>query len=394
MRRIRRLDLLVSICIGALTAGCGSEPGAPARGDEDLTDLVALPYLSWDEGADPTQRGVTRHDPERAWRGINLYTDDVREAYLMDMAGRRLHTWTLPEHYTHCEYFELLERGEIVAVCSAEGVVKVDWRSQVIWESDVPAHHDVAVAPDGVLAVPFGEGLRDYHGRRVAFDGIAWLSPAGRELRRWSIFENLEAIRRHHGRSRLDRPPAPGEKVKRWYDYYHLNTLEFLPDTPLGRRDSRFREGNLLICLRNAHLVLVLDRESMEVAWSWGAGELSFPHMPTMLPSGRLLIFDNGVRAERSRVIEVDPPSGEIVWSYTADPPSDFYSRRRGSSQRLPNGNTLICESEKGRAFEVTPDGEIVWEFWNPEVDGSRRKRIYRLMRMALDEVRERIRGR
>jgi len=37
-----------------------------------------------------------------------------------------------------------------------------------------------------------------------------------------------------------------------------------------------------------------------------------------------------------------------------------------GSCQRLPNGNTLITESNPGRAFEVTPDQKIVWEYINP----------------------------
>ena len=86
--------------------------------DEDLAALVALPYLSWtEEDVDPEQLGVTLWDGERAWSGLNLYTNDVNEAYLMDMEGRRLHTWSLSEDYNHCEYFELLAGGEIAVVC-------------------------------------------------------------------------------------------------------------------------------------------------------------------------------------------------------------------------------------------------------------------------------------
>jgi hypothetical protein len=32
----------------------------------------------------------------------------------------------------------------------------------------------------------------------------------------------------------------------------------------------------------------------------------------------------------------------------------------------LPNGNTLVCESAKGRIFEVAPDREVVWEYHSP----------------------------
>ena len=154
---------------------------------------------------------------------------------------------------------------------------------------------------------------------------------------------------------------------------------------PLGERDDRFRAGNLLVCFRNVNLVAVLDRESLEVTWGWGPGELELPHMPTMLENGNLLIYDNGPFRGWSRVIELEPASGEIVWEWPAEEDRGartFFSEWRGSGQRLPNGNTLICESERGRVFEVTPEGELVWEFWNPELVEGRRRRIYRMLRV------------
>jgi hypothetical protein len=80
-------------------------------------------------------------------------------------------------------------------------------------------------------------------------------------------------------------------------------------------------------------------------------------------------------------VVEVDPIAGEIVWEYRATPPPSFYSRSRGANQRLANGNTLITESDKGRAFEVTPEGEIVWEFLNPELTAKREPAVIVRMR-------------
>ena len=47
-----------------------------------------------------------------------------------------------------------------------------------------------------------------------------------------------------------------------------------------------------------------------------------------------------------------------------------FFTATCGTAERLPNGNTLITESDNGRAFEVTPDKEIVWEFYNPHRAG------------------------
>ena len=67
-----------------------------------------------------------------------------------------------------------------------------------------------------------------------------------------------------------------------------------------------------------------------------------------------------------SRVIEVDPATDEIAWEYRGDPPVSFFSFHISGAQRLPNGNTLICEGTFGRIFEVTPSGEITWEYVNP----------------------------
>jgi hypothetical protein len=53
------------------------------------------------------------------------------------------------------------------------------------------------------------------------------------------------------------------------------------------------------------------------------------------------------------------------AWQYIADPPQSFFSSAVSSSQRLPDGNTLICAGDSGWFFEVTPAGEIVWQYQN-----------------------------
>jgi hypothetical protein len=65
-------------------------------------------------------------------------------------------------------------------------------------------------------------------------------------------------------------------------------------------------------------------------------------------------------------VIEINPATNEIAWKYQDKPTWNFFSPRMGYAQRLPNGNTLITESSFGRFFEVTKEGEIVWEYVTP----------------------------
>jgi len=80
-------------------------------------------------------------------------------------------------------------------------------------------------------------------------------------------------------------------------------------------------------------------------------------------PDGHIMLFDNRKHEGQSRVVEYDVVGDEIVWSYTAP---GFFSRGSGAQQLLPNDNVLITESQKGRVFEITREGRVVWEYWNP----------------------------
>jgi len=105
-------------------------------------------------------------------------------------------------------------------------------------------------------------------------------------------------------------------------------------------------------------------------------------HHASLLENGHILVFDNGVRRRKSRLVEIDPLAREIVWSFSRP---GFYTAFRGAAQRLPNGNHLATESDRGHVFEVAADGRVVWEFWNPTVRGKKdpkRDAIYRLERI------------
>jgi Arylsulfotransferase (ASST) len=97
---------------------------------------------------------------------------------------------------------------------------------------------------------------------------------------------------------------------------------------------------------------------------------------------GNILIFNNGLNRFYSTIDEIVPPvnstgqyylkngsvygPGKPIWNYTATPPLSFYAEFISGVQRLPDGNTLICNGPAGRFFEVTPDGTTVWEYINP----------------------------
>ena len=107
----------------------------------------------------------------------------------------------------------------------------------------------------------------------------------------------------------------------------------------------------------------------------------------TVLENGNILIFDNqGPEEEYSAVREFDPVTMPEVWSYIGNPDRPLHSATVGAKYRTPNGNTLIIEGKKGRAFEVAPERETVWEYLNPHrLHDDRIARIWDLQRLGPD---------
>jgi len=204
----------------------------------------------------------------------------------------------------------------------------------------------------------------------VRDNGIALLTPAGEVVESSSLYDVLAADTRAYRIAAVQ----PYEKRGKWMvDLFHANSLEWMDDAALEARDPIYSRRNVVVTLRHQDAVVIIDWEAKRVVWSWGQDELDGPHDATVLDDGHLLVFDNGLARGWSRVLELDPLARAIVWEYRAARAEDFHSPSRGSSQRLPNGNTLIAESDRGRIFEITRAGDLVWRFLNPLTDDEGR---------------------
>jgi hypothetical protein len=210
-------------------------------------------------------------------------------------------------------------------------------------------------------------------------------------------------------------------------DWSHGNSVAWLGEniwfSDYG--DERFHPDNIIADFRSLNITIIIARYNNPGKWNEGdiiwrlgpnygtdgedykVGQIIGQHMAYMIPhtlpgAGNILIFDNGGGAgygaliegledpgsgEKlgfwpnkyrtfSRVLEINPVTKQVVWQYVQPQPSTgvgnnhkFYSNIMSGAQRLPNGNTLITEADTGRIFEVTVDGEVVWEFapdWLP----------------------------
>ncbi len=191
-----------------------------------------------------------------------------------------------------------------------------------------------------------------------------------------------------------------------WADWIHANSIDYNPEL-----------DQILLSSRRLHEIFVIDHSTTieeaasssggksghggDFLYRWGNpfnyGRAAFQQktlfgqhdahwIPAGLPdAGKILLFNNGVdRPEGffSTIDIIDPPllpdgnyalQGGLpwgpeapAWSWQADMPESFYSPNISGAQRLPNGNTLICEGDNGHFIEINPDGQIVWEYVNP----------------------------
>lgn len=371
------LALAVVAC--AWVAGCGGGPAPGSDSQAELERLRALGYVGFtDTKVVPGERSVTVYDEERSAPGYNLISNrDLTSAQLFDAEGNVVRSWE-DEDGLHWSNAELLSNGDLLVTGSerletagsrSNFLLRMSWNGDVVWRKMINAHHDAEVTPQGTIATltfefrPIAAISEEFE---VKDNQINLLTPAGELLEQASLYDLL---RTNPGEFSFQEVAPKQQGAHTFVDLLHANSIEFMHHDHLVGRHPIYAPMNVLVSFRHQDTLAIFDWQAKKLVWAWGQGEISGQHDGRILASGNILLFDNGVDRAWSRVIELDPLSKEIVWEYRAADPERFFSLRKGSCQRLPNGNTLVANSDSGEAFEVTPDGEVVWRFLNPNAD-------------------------
>ena len=348
--------------------------------------------------------GLTFHRPALSTKGYTLLTPHGDAcAYLSDRGGRGGHRWK----FSHIKpgYGRLLSNGNLLMTGSDVNLprpppdeptkppppfethitrlggyhttlVEVDWDGNIVWEYVNRAqHHDFHRFANGNTLVPeWIELPEDLHRKvkggykkpkerlpRLVGDDLVEITPDQKEVRRIHIWKLLDPLKDRIGPTR-----------RRW-EWTHINGVDVNA------------KGDIVFSARGCDLVGVIDGESGELKFRFT--DVHGQHHPTWLPNGHFTVFDNG--HDSSRVIEVDPEEGKIVWTYRGSPPHQFFSGHISGASPLASGNVLVCEGTSGRLFEVTRAHEVVWEWVNPFVNmtsrGDPTVSIYRAHRYEPD---------
>lgn len=347
--------------------------------------LATLGYLQQAE-PDETQglEGVTINIEEATFDGVNFYKEiGSKDTLLISNKGVEYFSWEFDpgasKVWTHSELIP--DSGALIGLVEDDSIFRLSSDSVVEWRFEVRAHHDLQIRSDGSIWALTRKDARlpqVYGDRAIIEDYVTVLSEQGEIVEEFSLLQPL-----------IGSPyefllPAIQDKGRdgATYDILHPNHIQIL-DGSLASMSPLYQEGNILVSFRTINSIAILDGSTHEILWLWGPTNLSVQHHAQVLDNGNILVFDNGF--DETRIIEMSIANNEIVWEYSDG--TDFFSSWGGSVQRLPNGNTLITNSARGIVFEVTPEGEKVWEFLNPRLIGAGRGTIWRMTRYAKKEL-------
>lgn len=349
---------------------------AGADNEEVYKKLIGLGYLQGYAPAEASD-GVTVYDTELACDGLNFFVSGHKPAaILMDMQGAVVHTWTyhtadeiwndVPAEDEGASYWRrahLFGNGDILAIYEGIGLIKLDEDSRLIWayRAGRAPHHDIAVLEDGTIytLTREREKIARLGGHEVFNEFITTLQPDGTLIEDVSL---LDCIENSEYRGLLHNDTVRNGGF--FGHILHTNTIEVF-DGSMESRSPLFKKNNVLVSILILNTIGIIDVAERKLVWALGPGLWTHQHQPTLLKNGNMLVFDNQDAVKKSQVLELDPFTQQIQWEYGGTATAPFFSATCGSNQRLANGNTLITETDNGRAFEVTPDKTIVWEYIN-----------------------------
>jgi hypothetical protein len=391
-------------------------------------------------GGGPSSAGPPSTEPYVLFAPINSNV-----TYLMDLQGQLVHEWrsdTTPGCSVYLLNDGRLLRPRSLGDthfpgggCNGGRIELLDWDGNALWtfdynSADHQQHHDVRFMPNGhVLLVAWekrtaAEALAA--GRAAAtipangeiwVDHVVEVDPATNAIVwTWRIWDHLLPP----GGNAADHPELidPNAWATPTSDWTHANAIDYNADL-----------DQVMLSLRNHHEILVIDHGTTtaeaaghsggrrgkggDLIYRWGNpqnygypdfqqlfGQHNAHWIEARLPgAGEVLVFDNGDRNTRpySTVVQIatplqqsglytlDPATGFLPnapsWQWTASPPTSVFATIVSSAQRLPSGDTLVCDGPAGHFFEVTVPGDTVWSYLVTDTNGKNGVLVFRATR-------------
>ena len=238
-------------------------------------------------------------------------------------------------------------------------VLVVSAAGQVQWEYPAPSANDLWVLPGGNLLFVTGHGVKEVtRDNKVVFD-----YQSKSEIYACQRLADGNTFIGECNTGRLLEVNPAGKIVKE---------VRLLPEGKQGghpymRNARRLDNGNYLVTHYGEQVVREYDPQGKLLREIPAPGG---PHSVVRLKNGNTLIACGDI-VKQAKVIEVDP-AGKIVWEVKDGDLPGVSLKFMAGLQRLPSGNTVMCnwlghgQFGKGpQLIEVTPGKQVVWTFAN-----------------------------
>lgn len=289
--------------------------------------------------------------------------------------------WYLPENplwdgqWERLRDIRMTDQGTVTFIHEGKGLFETDLNGNVVWTMDSPVkdtamskryfHHEFFRKGDHYFVLAMEWVSKQFAGdtaaQSVPYDQILEYDQAGKVVWKWDsrdYFVDEEFIA-----MRGDRKMTPGQG--------HMNSVSL-------SLDGKYLYGGF----RNISRVVKIRKKNGKVVKSYGkkilpgrarVGHSWFrrQHNATILPGGRILVFNNDSVVDRSLssslVIFDERAKNDtdgLLWRFDLkfDSLSDARCVQTGSAEELPNGNILTGMGTVNRILEVTPEKEVLWD--------------------------------
>jgi hypothetical protein len=356
--------------------------------------LTALGIPHWPYMPTKEKKLVIVRDAAAMAPGVTLLTglgpNGALFGKLVDADGRVLHAWDLdffrlwpnPSHLppdarpktrpgTVIHGAVLDANGDLTFNFDGQGLMKVDFCDRPVWRLPLRTHHSVERDDQGdYWASEFAvrdnpiEGLSNHPPPIPDYAAIE-VSPAGKLMRKIDIYDLLQrngypgALYLQSNQDDLNLVHGDG---------IHLNQVEVFPTT---MPEGLFKHGDVLISLRNINSIIVFDPNTLAIR-AFIFGKTVRQHDAHFVDGWTVSALDNNnvndtkdIAKLSSRIVTYSLKDGTLNVVFEGSSQHPFFTRTMGKQQWLANGDILITETLQGRAFEVTPDKRVVWEYFN-----------------------------
>jgi hypothetical protein len=340
---------------------------------------------------------VMVHGPNAFSEGLTLVSGLTKEGNIdvkvLTRDGEALHRWRIdwfdgfwpnPHHIpqedlprrrpaTFIHGIALLPNGDVVFNLDLLGMVRVGLCGNVVWRLPYQTHHALHVDETGHIWVAGQKRIKErspdlpgYQPPFVEFT-VLKVTPGGDIVREISMFDVLIKNQLHGLLYLLPKDTwSDTWSVEVSGDTLHLNDVEIFPS---HLQPGVFEAGDVMISLRNISAVMVFNPETLHIKYL-SIGKVVRQHDPDFVDGERISMLDNNnvepeSQSPQSRIVVASATHDQIQAIYSGSSEQPFYTAIMGRHQWLPNGNLLITESMKGRAFEIDPEGQLVWEYFN-----------------------------